>query len=214
MISTRYTAVVALLFATALVPTVIHSYRDGTRPDGVSVATLAVPLDGQSGTPTKRRANWGQDRFSSTDWFDRQYPGGLTLFVGRSFDAKKLYHHPELALAYGQSYGSAVVTHLASRTDVPVHVLRGTDTNVRRAALYALAYDGAYIADPIRFQLRTSIEQLFSPRKAMTLFFVTGQLPAAESDLDASPAARLLLRAVQEFERQARQAPRTPTRPD
>jgi hypothetical protein len=210
VISTRYTAVVAILFATALVPTVIHSYRDGTRPDGLRAAALTVPLDGQTGTPTKRRANWGQDRFSSNDWLDRQYPGGLTLFVGRSFDAKKLYHHPELALAYGQSYGPAAVTRLPLRPDIPVHVLRGTDTNVRRVALYALAYEGAYVADPIRFQLRMSIEQVFSARKAMTLFFVTGQLPPAETGLESSAAARLLLEAVQEFERQT---PRTGTRP-
>ena len=210
MISMRYTAAVAVLLAAALVPTVIHSYRDGNQEDGIKAGTLAVPLDGENGTATKRRANWGQDRFNSTDWLERQYPGGVTLFVGRSFDAKKLYHHPELALAYGHSYGPAAVMRLPSRPDMPVHVLRTTGTDAGRAALYVLAYDGTYIADPIRFQLRTSIEQLFSRRKAMTLFFVSQPLPSPDAAVESSAAARLLLAAVQEFEGQRPGSSATP----
>ena len=203
MMCTRYTAAATMLLALALVPTVMHSYMDGRQRDGFSAQAIPSVLAGQPGAPTKRRAGWGQDRLASDDWFERQYPGGVTLFVGRSFDAKKLYHHPELAVAYGRSYEAAAVRHLPSRPDVPVHVLRGAETDSKHAALYVLAYDGRYVSDPIRFQLRNSLEQVFSARRPMTLFFASQELPSADASVESSGAARVLLAAVQEFERQS-----------
>jgi hypothetical protein len=155
------------------------------------------------GTATTKRANWGEDRLSSSDWIERRYAGppAVKLFVARSFDPKRLYHHPELAVDYGPSYRAATTIRLPQRSDIPVHVLRGRGNDSRRIALYTLHYDTAYVDDPIRFQLRTSFRSLFSRRLAMTLFFAAQDLPA-DGTIESSSAASLLLAAMDAFEKQ------------
>jgi len=134
MLSTRYATAVLLLLGLAAVPTVIHSYRDSTIADGHSARGIPMRLAGETGAPTTRRAGWGEDRFGATDWTERRYGSPeVKLFVGRSFDSKRLYHHPELAVDYGQSYGQSEVVRLPGRPDVPVHVLRSADTRGRLA---------------------------------------------------------------------------------
>ncbi len=204
-IETRYAIAVAALLAVAAVPTVIHSYMDTTASDGRSASAIPMRLAEQAGTATTRRAGWGKDRFSSSDWIERRYTEApeVNLFVGRSLDSKRLYHHPELALAYGQDYGPSTVTRLPQAPGIPVHVLRGADANSRRIALYTLRYGDEYVQNPVRFQLRTSIELLFSRRKPMTLFFVTQDLTSAAEPVESSRAATLLLSAMQGFAQQA-----------
>ncbi len=56
---------------------------------------------------TNRPADWGRRRFESQDWTERRYVSGgdqVVLTVVRSFDLKALYHHPELAVAYGADF--------------------------------------------------------------------------------------------------------------
>jgi len=78
-----------------------------------------------------------------------------------------------------------------------VHVL--TQNNGGSVALYVLHYDGRFVSDPIRFQLRTAGELLFTGRKAMTLFFVRqDSVPEGAAPLTL-PAARLLYEAVDRF---------------
>lgn len=202
MISTRFAPVVLGLLALAAVPTVIHSYMDSAVPDGRTTGVIPERLAGETGRPTNRRASWGEDRLASSDWFERRYPGPpeVKLAVARSFDAKKLYHHPELAIDYGPSYGRATTIRLPQRPDVPVHVLRGGQGG-RRLALYTLHHEGRYVEDPIAFQLRASFRALFSRRTPMTVFFAAQDLPA-RGEVDSSRAATLLLAAMDSFERQ------------
>lgn len=203
MFSTRFAAPVLVLLALAAVPTVIHSYFDSSVHDGRSARAIPARLAGEIGADAKRRADWGVDRFASDDWIDRRYatPGEVKLVVARSFDAKKLYHHPELAVDYGEGYSTTETLRFPQRSDVPVHVLRGGVNNSRRVALYTLHYDEGYVDDPIRFQLRTSIQSLFSRRRAMTLFFAAQDLPEGAA-IESSPAASLLLAAMDAFEKQ------------
>ena len=203
MVSTRFAAPVVALLALAAVPTVIHSYMPATVSDGRTVRAIPLELAGQPGTPVKRRASWGEDRFSSTDWTDRMYGGaaGVKFFVARSLDPKRLYHHPELALDYGEPYEGGTTIRLPQRSDLPVHVLRGAEGNGRRMALYVLHYGDEYVEDPILFQLRTSFRLLFSRRQPMTLFFVAQDLRADET-VDTSRATALLLSAIDAFEKQ------------
>jgi hypothetical protein len=192
-----------MLCGLAAVPTVIHSYRDSTVSDGKSVRAIPMRLGGDLGAATTRRSGWGEERFSATDWTERHYKGNkVRLFMGRSFDSKKLYHHPELAVDYGNDYDAGAVIDLPQRPGVPVHVMRGSGTDSRRVALYTLHYDGRFVADPIRFQLRTSLELLFSKRKSMTLFFATQDLGPNES-AESSAAAAVLLAAMSAFEAQS-----------
>jgi hypothetical protein len=203
MLTTRFAAPVIVLLALAAVPTVLHSYLDTTIADGRSARMVPMALGGVIGVPTSRRADWGNDRLSSGDWSERRYPGSaeVKLFIGRSYDPKRLYHHPELAIDYGRVYGASSIIHLPQRPDVPIHLLRGDESNPRRVAVYALRYRDSYIDDPIKFQLRTSFALLFSRRAAMTLFFAAQDLRSDEP-VEASRASALLVAAMDAFEKQ------------
>lgn len=204
MISSRYAVPVLLLLCLAAVPTVIHSYIERPASDGRSAAAIPMQLDGQFGRPSGRRPTWGAERFGSDDWIERRYPGPaqIVLFVGRSLDAKRLYHHPELLVSYGTDYGPATTVQLPMAPGVPVRVLRGSDAGSRRVGMYALRYDDRYVANPILFQLRNSAELLFTRRKPMTLFFVAQLLASEDQPVDTSPGAAMLAAALQAFERQ------------
>jgi len=200
VISSRFLPIVCALVAVALVPTFIHSYTDSTVQDGRTTALVPASLAGYEGRPSGRNATWGQRRFESDDWMERIYRSGadeVKLTVVRSHDPKRLYHHPELAVAYGPSYLRTEVRRFAERPDVPVHVLYADSQAT--VAMYALHYDGAFVQDPILFQLRTAGELLFSGRKAMTLFFLTDESVADNTDIESLPSLGLFFAAIDRF---------------
>jgi hypothetical protein len=201
MISTRFLSVVCALVGLTLVPTLIHSYAETEVRDGLSTQVISTSLAGYQGVPSGRNATWGKRRFDSDDWTERNYTSQgdtVKLTVVRSFDPKSLYHHPELAIAYGPSYVRSEVKRFAQRPEIPVYVLY-TDKDGGTVAMYALEYDRAFVEDPIRFQIRTAGELLFSRRKPMTIFFVTdGNVPAS-ADIDSLPAAKVLVAAIDSF---------------
>lgn len=212
MISPRHVFVVCILLALALVPTLIHSYTGDVVDDGLMTATIPTSLAGFTSSPSGRGANWGKRRFGSDDWVERNYvsPGDeVRLTVVRSYDPKALYHHPELAVAYGPKYGNSFaerqVARLNPRPDIPVHVLRPAPES-RALALYVLHYDGEYVENPVRFQIRTAGELLFSRRKPMTLFFAHDLSVSNPSDLERLPSVALLFAAIERF---IAQSPRT-----
>ena len=204
MISTRYAPAVIALLTAALIPTVIHSYVDRPYDDGLSTGAIPAVLSGEIGAPSGRDAQWGQRRLDAYDWFERRYGGPIDarLFVGRSYDAKQLYHHPEIEIAYGNSFGRGRIERFAARPEIPVHVLDGVDANARGVAMYVLSYDGLFVENPVTFQLRTSLELLFSRRKPMTIFFVRQQRQANDASLEGSLGGRLLVEAIDAFQRQ------------
>ena len=201
MLSSRYAPALCVVLLLALVPTIIHSYVGVVVHDGRVTASISRTLQSYTSAPTKRPVDWGERHFDSHDWFERQYVlGGDTtvLTVVRSYDLKELYHHPELAVAYHQAkFDRDEMATMPGHPDEPVHVLsNGGEPPV---ALYILHYDGRFIADPIRFQLRTAAELLFTGRKAMTLFFVRDDAaPGGVAPLQL-PAARILQEAIDQF---------------
>ena len=201
MLSSRYAPAVCVALLVVLVPTIIHSYARIVVNDGHSTASIPATLSSYTGTATRRGADWGKDHFDSDDWFERQYTAAgdsVVLTVVRSYDLKALYHHPELAVAYRFANFDRHTTETpADRPDMPVHVL--TSNESRAVGLYLLHYDGRFVADPIRFQLRTAGELLFSGRKPMTLFFVRDDAAAAGVSPLKLPAATLLFEAVSRF---------------
>jgi hypothetical protein len=201
MIASRFATAVCVLVGLALIPTIIHSYAGLVVEDGHRASALPETLAGFSSRPTDRSETWGERRFESTDWVERSFvtpSGEVTLTVVRSFDLKALYHHPELAVAYGTDFQSATIEVLPESADVPVHVLR-TTRDSRPGALYVLEYDGRFVKDPIMFQIRTAGELLFKGRRAMTLFFARAQSARPSGDLSSQPAALILLAAVDAF---------------
>ncbi len=205
MISMRYVPAICVLFLIALVPTLIHSYGGGSEDDGLSTATIGSSLAGYRSTASGRSANWGLNRFGSDDWFERNYSSGtdeVRLTVVRSSDLKALYHHPELAVAYGPRFGASFdrheVTRLAAAPGMPVHVLRPSPGG-KALALYVLHYGDEFIEDPLWFQLRTAGKMLVSRRQRMTLFFVHDLSAPENVDLDQLAATKLLLTAIEQF---------------
>jgi len=199
MISSRFLPVLCALAGLTLVPTLIHSYSDATVRDGRTASSIPQSMAGYTGTPSERNDAWAERRFRSDDWMERIYRSAtdeVKLSVIRSFDAKALYHHPELAVTYGPSYTTSEVKRFAERTDIPVHVLHTTSETT---VLYVLLYDDRFVEDPIAFQLRTAGELLFGRQKAMTLFFLTDERVAPGTDVEALPSVQLLFAAIDQF---------------
>ena len=201
MISTRFVPVICALVAVALVPTFIHSYTDSTVHDGRVTASIPTSLAEYNGTPSGRNATWGQRRFDSHDWTERTYRSStdeVRLTVIRSYDAKALYHHPELAVTNGPSFVKTEVRRFSQQPDVPVHVLY-TDETDGMLAMYALHHGTTFVQDPIRFQLRTAGELMFSGRKAMTLFFLTDEHASNSGNIEKLPSLGMFFAAIDRF---------------
>jgi hypothetical protein len=206
MISARYALPLCVVLALALVPTLIHSYGKDVNTDGRSTAKIPTTLAGYDSVPGQRNANWGMRRFQSEDWVERDYKNGrgdkLIVTVVRSFDAKSLYHHPELAVAYHRtSFVDENIVRLPRRPEIPIHVLDPAPGE-RTASVYALHYDDRFIDDPLIFQLRSVGELLFSRRKPMTLFFVLDEDATEQQDAEQSSSITLLFAAIDAFLKQ------------
>lgn len=208
--SPRYAAPVALVLLLALLPTAIHSYVGLRTEDGLHASAIPNTLDGFPGTKTTRNATWGQRRFDATDWIERTYHAGsrdVRLVVARSFDLKKLYHHPELAAADGVDLRADGLKRLPAGPDA-VHVLESA-AGPRQVVLYTLLYDGVFVEDPVWFQFRTAGKGLVTGRKQMTLFFVhQAEVPEGQAVEDTA-AATVLKAAVAAFKDQHNGTTRT-----
>lgn len=197
-LSTRYAVPLAIVLAIALVPTLIHSYGGATLDDGRYAKELRLQIEGAPGVPTARKADWVKRRLSSDDWMERRYTAGgrqVGPFVGRSSDPKALYHHPELALAYGRDLAPRGIVQVGQ---ISAHALHAT-TGEPALVLYALHANDTFVVDPIRFQIRSLATHLFSGQPPMTLFFVVQEGPADADDLSKTAAARVLKTAVDAF---------------
>jgi hypothetical protein len=201
MISARYALPVLLLLGLALVPTMIHAYVGLTVDDGRDAAAVGWTLAGLQGASTSRSPAWVRDNYDSDDWIERRFTGAegrATVFVARSFDPKRLYHHPENGVLHGRVFESRGTRPLPQMPDVPVHVL-GSEGQGMELAVYALLYDGRFIDNPYLFQARTSWDLLIRGRRPMTLFLVHDASNRPEVSFENSLAVRVLHEAIQRF---------------
>lgn len=201
MISPRFGVWACLVIAAALVPTVIHSYIGVVVRDDLRTTNVPSTLAGYTSVPTASDAGWGRRRFDSDDWFDRNYTMGqnqVQLTVVRSYDLKRLYHHPENDLARGVGLFVHEVITLPGLADVPVHLLR-TDTESEASAMYALHYDGGFVQDPLWFQVGLAGQLLFGGRRPMTLMFARDLRGSKGATPDTYPSARVLKAAIDAF---------------
>jgi len=202
MISSRYLPALSVLLALPLVPTLIHSYAGAIASDTRVVASTLSTVSGYRATLTSRGATWGKENFDSDEWLERRYVSDnndVIVTVVRSYNLKTLYHHPEHACAYGTAFDRYEVKRFAQRPDIPVHVLQ-TSVGRRATAYYVLNYGDRFIEHPIRFQLETAGELLFSRRRPMTLFFARdGVIGGSPTDPGALEAVSLLFAAIDRY---------------
>lgn len=198
----RLAIAAAVLIGLALTPTVMHSYL-GLRAEDGYTAAVPTTLAGLTSRPTDRQAAWVLRTLDSSDWSERHYrkPGGgdITLFIARSYDGKRLYHHPELAVAYGNDLRGAGIVRLPNRDAMPIHVLRGPTELGKGLAVYALLYERAFIDNPYVFELRRAGALLFSPRQPVTLLFAHDREAPADAAVEEALATRVLVAAAESF---------------
>ncbi|MCL7421355.1 MAG: hypothetical protein M8364_10685 [Methylobacter sp.] len=202
MISSRYAPIVALLLVLPLIPTIIHSYLELKTDDGKSVAQIDLVLNNFTSQPTSRNPGWGMDVFGTEDWIERVYTDKqghkVQLFAARSYDHKRLYHHPELAVSYGRDLRREKNVVLTGTRDIPVNLLR--NSNGYGFVAYAFLYDGKFIDDPIIHQLMDSLNLLVSARNPITLFYVSDTDTAPSAAFNSTNAAMILSEAIDSFE--------------
>lgn len=201
MIATPYTTPVAILLSLALIPTIIHSYLKLTDDNTAPSAAIKADLGELFSAPTRRNPGWGEETFGCTDWFERAYKDrqGNTarLFVGRAYDHKRLYHHPELALSHGSDLRKNGQIVLAGTPPVTVNVLHhSTQPNI---AAYALFYDGQFISNPIAHQVKSSLSLMVSAEKPMTLFYVFEENADKQVGFEKTFAAKVLKAAIGDY---------------
>jgi len=202
VIAPRFSPAVAVLLGLALVPTVIHEYIGLSVHDGRVTGAVDTRLAGLTGTATGRKSSWAIQKFDTNDWMERWYTGEnerIQLLVVRSYDLKRLYHHPELAIVQTDDLESRGVVRLAQRENVPIHILESRPTGGRGIAMYALHYDREFVDNAMWFQLRTAASLLVGGRQPMTMFFVYDADVPSDAPLDNFPATRLLFAAIDSF---------------
>jgi len=201
MMSTRYAASVLILIMLALIPTIIHSYLDLKTSDNLSADQISHVLGSYVSKPTQRKPEWGEVTFSCYDWIERIYTNqqgkSVRLFVGRSYDHKRLYHHPELALSYGKDLRKIGEMHYSKQPNIHVNLLANETKPV--IAAYTLLYDKQFVENALSHQLMSSIKQLISPRKPMTLFYVEAENTSAKGLFSETDAAFILEKAINDF---------------
>jgi hypothetical protein len=202
MISSRYALPVILLLILALLPTIIHSYLGSEYDDGKTVQSIPKALADFSSQPYMRHKDpWVKSLFDSEDWIERIYKNSkgekVRLFVARSYDYKRLYHHPELALSHGVNLREEGITNLPGDPEIPTHVLR--NSSGRGFVAYVLLHEGKFIQNPVSHQIKETFTQLFRSRKAMTLFYVSDTTSPVSDKFNKTSTASILVAAIQSF---------------
>ena len=119
------------------------------------------------------------------------------MFAARSYDLKRLYHHPELAVLYGTSMEGAGINMLDDASVTPAHLLQATRGNGKAA--YTLLYEDKFVTSPLRFQLEASLGLLFKPGKQMTLFLVYDENINPDTPFSTTIAAEIMKEATRSF---------------
>ena len=186
MISARYAWAAALVLFVAAVPTTLNLCRRPAEP--LAGAIEAALGDLGPCEPGRRRAATVEETFGARDFATRQY-GPIELFAARTYDGKKLFHFPELALSYGRAA-------TAVRDADGARVLEFREPRNVHMAAYALVYGRRVVAQPIRFYLSILPELFVGRREPMTLVYVQGDAKPGGAKALEEELRALLARAV------------------
>jgi len=186
VISARHAWAAAAVLLVAAVPTVLNLYR---QPAELAPGGLEARLpDLGPCEPGPRTAGGIEDLFGAKDFVTRQY-GAIELFAARSYDGKKLFHFPELALSYGRAA-------TAVRDVEGARVIEFANESGVHVAAYALLYGRRSVTRPVRFYLSILPELFVGRREPMTLVYVQGDAPPGGERAFEGELRALLARAV------------------
>ncbi len=198
MPTTRFAIPVCILLFLALIPTVIHGYLGIKASNELSSNKIPASFENFDSIISEKNKSWGMDIFGTSDWIERIYQDlhyrKVRLFTASSYDHKRLYHHPELALSYGQILIKQGIVHLKEKPEIPIHFFNTHDKTTYVA--YVLLYDGEYIANPIMHQLKDSIRLFISPRKSMRLIYASQQNVPYNRPFEQTAIAELLIQTL------------------
>jgi Protein of unknown function (DUF3485) len=207
MISARYAPAVSLLLGVALLPTVLSTYLDRRVVDDRTADAISQSLAGLNANRTARSPVWVQEMFATDDWIERRYSGShfeeVLLFVARSYDPKRLYHHPERKLFTGVPFDNIGTIRLPERQQVPMHVLMSHREGRLALVAYSLLYGDDVVANPYLAQLRVAWSSLFTGPQPMTLFLVYDPQFRRDQPLDRAIALEVLVQAIETFRSQS-----------
>ena len=197
MISSKYAWPAAGLLLVALVPTLLNVYR---APEPIEPGSLAADIPQALGpfarsVAGRRKREWVKGHFGADDFVSRRY-GDLTLFAARTYDGKKLFHFPELALTYGRA---ATDRRSERYGEFPAHVLEYRDQKGFHLSAYALFYGDRPVEDPISFMLSILPERFLGKREPMTIIYVQGDAGPEEEEALTADLEKLLAAAGEAY---------------
>ena len=205
MIATRHTWLVAALLLLALVPTYLNVYRQPPALEpGALDAAIPADLEGYRGAaPGRHEAGWVAAHFAAPDFVERKYRVGaqeIEIFAARTYDGKKLFHFPELALTYGRSVTAERQEELdVDGRTVPVRVLEFRKPHAVHRSVSALFYGTRPVRDPMPFLFRTLPALFLGQREPMTLVYVQGEAHPDEEAALAQELEELLAQSATAF---------------
>ena len=188
--SPRFAWPVAALLLLALVPTVMNVYlHPAPLEPGALDALLPTEIDGiGSSARGSREAPWIKENYGADDFVTRRFDD-IGFFAARSYDAKKLFHFPELGLDYGRGVTKRRIEELETAAGtVPMRVLEFRRSGGMNLSAYVLLYGRRTVRDPVVFLAATIPERFVGRREPMTLIYVQS---GADPDDPAPAEARL-----------------------
>lgn len=183
-VSSRYTRPICFSFLPVLAVVVVHSYV-GIRSDdcpGSAAVSAELAAGGSPSSPGMRSV------FDAFDWHDGtlavpQTSSHLKFAVVRSYDPKKLYHHPEVAFVReAAATGRGLDWVTVDGENLPIHRAYYSVKQPAIFVAYVLMYRSQPVSNPYWTQLRSFPAELLTGQRPMTLFFISGTSPESDSE--------------------------------
>jgi hypothetical protein len=202
-LSRRYALHAIALLLLPLSPVLIQTYGRYDTDDCAHVQALLGrgPIEGAEDP----RGRWVKDLFSAVQWKEGSLPPGSSsaefkTAVIRSYDAKKLYHHPESALVRGASLKSRGTEWIeVGGESIPIQRVYYDGADSATIVAFMLVYGSRPVGNPYVAQFTALGRELRRGRTPMTMFFISGRGPLSQEALMDEQAKKWLADSWQQY---------------